>query len=237
MNNIEVLKELGLSEGESIVYLALLKLGETSVSSLTKETGQHRTTIYDFLEQLLQRGLISYNIKAGVKFYKAGDPDKLILYLKEKENMVKQILPSLKKMAVPRGDMSVEVYSGIEGFKSVLNDVIKTGKDLWAFGVDESFFERKFPLVMKSHFLKEKEKGIKEFILTSSKAKFTYKYPHIEYRSVPENFFDPTATGIYGDKVFIVVWEPFTTIMIKNKGLADSYRKHMQLLWKIAKKI
>ena len=138
MGTKEVLKELGLSGGEVKVYLALLKLGETSVSKLTKETGQHRTTIYDFLEHLLQRGLVNYVVKSGVKYYKVADPDKLIEYLKEKEEKLKQILPELKQLAkVPTGEVNVEVYSGVEGFKSVLNDRLRVGKDLYGFGVDE----------------------------------------------------------------------------------------------------
>jgi hypothetical protein len=40
---------------------------------------------------------------------------------------------------------------------------------------------------------------------------------------------------IYGNKVAIFDWtEPITTIIIEKKGIADSYRKYFNLLWKIA---
>ncbi|MDP2749213.1 MAG: helix-turn-helix domain-containing protein [Nanoarchaeota archaeon] len=237
MGTKEVLKELGLSDGEVKVYLALLKLGETSVSKLTKETGQHRTTIYDFLEHLLQRGLVNYVVKSGVKYYKVADPDKLVEYLKEKEEKLKQILPELKQLAkVPTGEINVEVYSGVEGFKSVLNDRLKVGKDLYGFGVDEEIFEKKFPIVMKQFIKKEQEKKLQEFLLTKEKAKFIYKEKNMHYKYIPEEFFEPTATAVYGDRVIIIIWEPLTTILIKNRGLAESYRRYHKLLWKIAKK-
>ena len=53
----------------------------------------------------------------------------------------------------------------------------------------------------------------------------------------PEEYFEPTATGIYKDRVFIVIWEPLTSILIKSKSLADSYRKHFKLLWGMGKDI
>ena len=46
----QTLQELGLTPGETKVYLALLKLGKSNVHQLKRETNIHRTTIYDFLE-------------------------------------------------------------------------------------------------------------------------------------------------------------------------------------------
>jgi hypothetical protein len=137
---------------------------------------------------------------------------------------------------VSQEEISVEVYSGIEGFKSVLNDRIKVGKDLYGFGVDEYLFEKKFPLIIRQFIKREQEKNLQEFLLTKENAKFIYKEKNMHYKYIPEEFFEPTATAIYGDRVIIIIWEPLTTILIKNKGLAESYRRYHKLLWKIAKK-
>jgi predicted transcriptional regulator len=236
MDTKDVLKELGLSEGESRVYLALLKIGETTVSELTKDTGQHRTTIYDFLEHLLQKGLASYVIRSGVKYYKVAQPEKLEEYLKEKEEKLKQIMPELKKLAdFSRGEISVEVYQGVEGFKSVLNDRLRVGGDFLGFGVDESEFEKKLPIVMAQFLKKEREMGLKEYMLTKESAGFVYPDGHMHYRYIPDDYFEPTATAIYGDNVLMIIMEPFTSILIRNKGLAESYRKHFKMLWGLAK--
>ena len=237
MDEKEVLKELGLSEGEAAVYLSLLKLGQTTVSKLTKETGKHRTTIYDFLEHLLQKGLVSYVIKAGVSYYKVADPDSLEEFLKEKENHLKQIMPRLKQLAMrSQEEINVEIYQGKEGIKSIIHDRIKVGKDLYGFGIDEEKFEEKFPILMKQCFKREQEKNLQELLLTKEKARFMYKEKNIHYRFIPEEFFNPTATAIYGDRVLIIIWEPLTAILIKNKDLAESYRRYHKLLWKTAKK-
>ena len=237
MDKREVLNELGLSDGEARVYLALLKLGSTTVSELTKQTGQHRTTLYDFLEHLMQKGLVSYVIKTGVKYFKAGDPDNLFQYLKEKQDKLGQILPELKQLADEKKEaLSVEVYHGIEGFKTMWHDRLRAGGDLYGFGVDESLFKDRFPHIM-NHFINEEEKaGFKELLLTKNSAKFVYPQKHLTYRYIPDEFFEPTATGVYGERVFIIIFEPLTTILIKNKSLAESYRRHHQMLWAMAKK-
>ena len=238
MDERDVLKELGLSEGEVKVYLALLKLGQTAVSKLTKETGQHRTTIYDFLEHLLQKGLVSSVIKEGVAYYTVADPDKLLDLLKEREEHLIAILPKLKALAeTQREEVYVEVYRGIEGFKVMLNDTLKVGEDFYGFGLDEQKFKERFPLLLELYFKKEQKLGIKEYNLTRENPKFIFKKENIEYRTIPEEFFEPTATAVYGDRVFILIWEPLTGILIKNKGLAEAYRKYHQLLWKTAKKV
>lgn len=238
MDEKQILEELGLSKGEAKVYLALLKLGPSNVSKITKITEQHRTTIYDFLEHLLKKGLVSYVIKNKTKYYKIADPDKLIEMLKEKESHLTEVLPRLRELAeISKEEISVEVYSGIEGFKSILNDVIKTGKNLYGFGVDESIFKEKFPTLMENFFKKEKEKNVQEFLLTKEKPKFIYKEKQLHYRCIPDEFFNPTSTVVYGDRVCSVIWEPLTSILIKNKALADSFRKHHNMLWKAAKPI
>ena len=41
---------------------------------------------------------------------------------------------------------------------------------------------------------------------------------------------------IYGDKVAIADFsEPITTIVIEKKEIAESFKKHFEALWKIAK--
>src|SRR3989344_1355749 len=144
------LKELGLSEAESAVYLALLKLGSSPVSAIKEESQVHRTNIYDLLERLLNKGLVNYVIKNNVKYYNTAEPTKLLDYIKEKENIVQNILPSLEQLShFRKEDMKIEVYKGVEGVKTVLNDVLRIGKDYVIFGIDEIMFKEKLGAFME----------------------------------------------------------------------------------------
>ena len=119
--------------------------------------------------------------------------------------------------------------------KTVLNDILRVGKDYVILGVDESLFKEKLGTFMDMFFKKEKLAGFSERILTSDDIKYVYPYDTAIYRYLPKESFNPTPTYVWADNVAIVIWEPFTVIKIKNKSLADSYSKYFEILWKIAK--
>ena len=238
MDERTALKGLGLSEGEVTVYLSLLKLGQTTVSELTKETGQHRTTIYDFLEHLLEKGLVSYIVQQNTKYYQAAAPTKLLEVIQEKEQNIKKVLPQLQKLIqFKKEDIRVEVYKGKEGFKTLINSALNIGKTFYGFGIDEYLFEEVFPLELQRYFKREQEIGMQEYNLTRENPKFVYPYKHVHYASIPDEFFDPTPTAVFGNQIWFMIWEPFTCILIENKNLAESYRRYHKMLWKMAKPI
>ncbi len=233
----EGLTKIGLSESESKVYLALLKLGPSTVAKITKEVKIHRTNIYDILEKLLAKGLVNYVIKGGVKHFKATHPNKLQDYVKEKEDIVSTILPSLKKLSeFSKDELNVEVFEGVEGVKTLLKDVLREGKDHVIMGIDEEMFQEKLGHFMDWYFKEEKIRGFKERILTKDDAKFVYKYESAKYRYLPSESFNPTPTYVYGSNVAMLIWEPFSVIRVQNAALADSYNKYFEILWKQAKK-
>jgi sugar-specific transcriptional regulator TrmB len=237
METSEILEKIGLSEGEVKVYLALLKLGSVPVSKIREESGLNRTTIYDYIERLLAKGIVNYVIKNNVRYYDATDPDKLLDYVEENERNLRGIMSELKELTERhKRDVVVEVYKGEEGLKTVFNDVLRIKDELKAFGVDDSIFKEKFEHLMDYFFVNEKKLGIKERIITSEESSFTYKRKGTEYRFIPDDYFNPNPSMIYGNRVAIIIWEPFTVILMKNDELADSYKKHFELLWRQASK-
>ncbi len=233
----ETLEKIGLSTGERKVFLELLKLGSSPVIRIKEKTNLHRTTIYDFLEKLINKGLVNFVIKNNVKYYKVTDPRKLLDFVKEKEAQVKQILPSLIQMSsFSKEDFSVEVFKGVEGIKTLLNDILRVERDYVIFGVDEALFKEKMGTFMDQFFMKEKQLGFKERILTSEDATYTYKVETVHYRYLPEELFNPTPTFVYGNNVAILIWEPLNMIRIQNAALADSFKKYFEILWSQAEK-
>ncbi len=232
------LQHLGLEEQEAKTYLALLDLGEATASKLAEHTGLGRVHMYQLLNKLMEQGLASHVLKNNVKYFLPADPETILNGLQEKEQDFRAILPELQQRwqrQLP--EIKVEVYKGREGFRSVLKDRLNVGGDLYSFGVDEAKFKERFGTVMEQLFRQEKEQKLTEYILTSATAQFMYQeQEHIQYRGISEKYFDPTPTAIYADRVLILIWEPLTTILIKNKPLADAYRKHFMLLWNIAQK-
>ena len=225
-----VLVELGLSLGESKIYLALLRSGTSSVNEIKNIVKLHRPNIYDYLEKLIDKGLVNYITKNNVKHFTAVDPEKLVEYVEEKESLAKHYLSEFRKIQnKPQEEIKVEVYKGREGIKTLFNDLIRVRKNYVAFGVDESMWEEKFSILIKQHFKKEKKTKIKARILTSKIAKIIYK--HRNYRFIDHKYFSENSTVIYGDRVCTIIWDPLTVIIITNPKNAETQRKHFELLW------
>ena len=73
----EELKEFGLSENEIKIYIDLLKTGTATANRLSKLSGVKRSTTYDNLNLLVNKGLVSSIIKEKVIYFEAIDPKKM----------------------------------------------------------------------------------------------------------------------------------------------------------------
>src|SRR3989338_7611394 len=93
------LRTLGLSEGETKVYIALLRKGPCRANDIKRATQLHRTTLYDFLDGLARKGLASHVQKHGARVFTAADPKRLLGIVAEKQEMVQGALPALSGLA------------------------------------------------------------------------------------------------------------------------------------------
>ena len=227
------LQEIGLSNVETQVYLALLKNGTSSVKELAKKTKVYRTNLYDILDQLSKKGFVSEFTEENTKKYLATNPGYLQDFLAEKQELARNLIPKLKEIQNKSiEETTVQVFKGKAGIKYLLDLVLKNKQNYVCLGHDETEWENLFSLAVRIHFRKEKELGIQARVLTKQKA--TQLYAHGSYRYMAEEYFSAIPMIITGDYTINIIWNSLTTIIIKNKELADANRKHFELLWKSA---
>ncbi len=68
------LQQIGLTKREAEVYLALLQRKEFTAPELTKITTVTRTKIYEILQSLVHKGIVSESSRNGNKMYRSIDP-------------------------------------------------------------------------------------------------------------------------------------------------------------------
>lgn len=241
--DIKLLEEIGLPNSEIMVYSTLLKSGSSKVGSLIKQISLHRSRVYEAINRLIEKGLVSYVIKNRVKYFEATDPERLLAYVEEqkeklsqKEDSIKKIIPELRKQMprlLPKAE--AHVFYGKEGFKTIRKDVLKQKQTLYligAVGKEDQFLQYFFPNFNK---LRIKEK-IKWKILYDAevKGKPITKLKLMEAKFLPKEYSSPAVINVYADKVVNVLWNEDNPIcfMIINKEIADSYRKWFELMWK-----
>jgi HTH-type transcriptional regulator, sugar sensing transcriptional regulator len=227
----EIIKALGLSDNESEVYLILLNMNEALASEIATKSRISRPHIYDTLEKLIDKGLASYVIKNNRRHYKPANPEVLIDFLKAKQNSLQEALPSLKKMYEPQKEKPiVEVYEGNEGLKNILNDVLREGKDISAWG-PTSKWKDYVPIAIEKYLNERKKLGFKARMLTSKDSNIL-DFPLNEYKYLSKEFSSPATTFLYGNKTCMVLWlETAISILIENKELSDSFRSYFEMMW------
>ena len=180
------------------------------------------------------KGLVTFSKEGKTLLYQISDPRNLYELLREKKEFLDTIFPEIEKIHQMSAEaIQVEVYKGKEGMKAAFRDMIRGGKTMYAFGVKGQLREE-LPIFAEQWLRDAKKNKIKYYGIYTKKYLPSY-YTEIKY--VSEELSSPVATFIYGDKININIWEPsLIAIVIKSKLVAQMYKKHFDLLWKIAKK-
>ena len=234
--NKEILKQAGLNMQEIEVYLALVKHGSIAVSKISQITALHRSNLYDTLEKLQNKGLVSHIIKSNIKYYQATKPSRLISYFEERLENVKSIIPELEGLSkLPKEETIVELFRGKEGIKSIFKDIIDSGDNYCVCGAAEKF-ELLFPIYSKQFFRQINEKKIKEKIIFNEGTKIEIETAKGEYKFMSKDYVVPSSFNVYGDKVALFIWsQPMFAILIKSPEIAETYKKYFEFLWGLSK--
>lgn len=239
MNFKEQLEEAGLTGNEARIYETLLEIGPKPAGTISRRTGLHRRVIYDAMERLIEKGLIGYIIENNKKIFQASNPKRILEIIKDKQHSIEKVLPQMISLFQQENDkpkQETNFYKGINGLKSVFEDQLAEGKEILIVGASPLAYEL---LNIYFHWFdkRRQENKIKtKIIFNQSEKKF--KVPLSEIRYLPEKYSSELAINIYSDKVAIILWkkEKPIAILIKDQEIADGYRKHFDLMWKIAKK-
>jgi sugar-specific transcriptional regulator TrmB len=234
------LKELGLTDNEVRIYLLLLKEGMLNPTEIAQKLGLHRGYVYDALERMQEKEVISVILKANKKHFQATSPENLIELLKFKLENFEKIVPELIKLEnLKKEETKVELHKGKRVYRVLLKDMIATLKkndEAYLVGIDEEVLITEVePIYLKQYINTIKSKKIKEKIIIKTGGK-KLKNTNLQYKELDERYIGKTAQIIYTDKVAIfILGVPYYLIIIENKDVAETYRKQFNLLWSIAK--
>ena len=237
LENVEILQSLGLTTTQTKVYLTSLEIGKSLAGTIADRAHIHRRNTYDALEQLLQKGLVSYTVTNNKKYWNAVHPEKLLLLMKENEKLISSILPELiSKFNSVKLKQTVEVFQGLGGMKTFYDDMTKAKEIIMLFASGKAY--KRMPFYMKQWDNKINKTKLRVMALLSSDA---YKEPFKNYqygtiKILPPKFYSPTQIFIYGNKSAVAIWseEPIA-ILISSEEITEGFRRYFQFLWKIAK--
>lgn len=217
---------------------------------LARQTGMHRTALYDVLENVMQKGLASFVFEGKRKLFCAAKPERLLGYVQELQERLQQekeqlrdvvdVLSSIEPLRKER--LSVEVFRGKKGVKTVLEDVFsvcKRGDEVLAFGFGGSNLFK----VLGPYYHRYIMRSIHDFglfyraisdprDLEQEYVRYLKKLPRTQVKYVLRGVEAPAHTRIYGGKVAIILIEKDpTAILIDDEKVAAGYRQFFEFLW------
>ena len=230
-----IFEEIGLTNAETKIYLALLKTGTTTAGPLLKETGLQNSTLHKTLHQLVKKGFASFIIKGKVHYYSAADPETVLKFIQEKENKFESMLPELKALQKPIEKQEAEIYEGFKGFKNMLNEFIKDAEkgDEYLFFAFHTKNPEDFEFVYnyyKDFDTERTKKGIITKGLAPTDLRDIIKKRKAELKFV--EFPIPLNLSVFRDKVIMTPWEDKkVSFLIHSRQLAESYRTYFYSIW------
>lgn len=234
----DILEDIGLTKAEIRVYLALLEVGLTTAGEVIKKSGLQSSVVHNSLNNLIEKGLVSYVLKGKIRHYQAIDPKNIIEFIENKKKKFEDILPELlikQKLAKEKTETSAEIYEGTKGLFTALIEIIKDAKPkeeylFFAVGIEypeaQKFFIR-YDVVRKGKKLIVK--GVSPYQLrTAFEERQNQGFFEMRYVDFPI----PLGVTVFRDRVMLIEWkEKPIGILIHSKQITDNYRKLFYDIW------
>lgn len=236
----EVLTKIGLSDKESAVYIALIELGPSTVSELSRKTGLHRPALYKIVPELQTKGLVSTSPKGKLRQYVAESPEKLNALVDTTRKSVASMIPELKSLFQTQySKPTVKLLEGRQGIMFVLNDLATSLQHKEVYyrysAISEEMFDKN-DYYLPPHYAETMQRKDVEccLIMGENIEKKLPSFLWLDVKTVPEkkDLFDHNISQIiYADKVAFIDYNTETALIIENRILSGFQKKLFKLLY------
>jgi len=242
-----LLEEIGLTKGEVAVYFSLLELGSSTVGPIVDKAKVSSSKVYDILERLIDKGLVSYIIRENKKYFEAASPKRILDYLEEKQEEIEQksrqienIMPQLLlKQKLSEKKQEVNIYEGVKGVKTAHEKTLqelKKGDEFYFMGASILSSE-KFKAYWQDYHKRREKASIATKILFNQNVNQKIldnrnRFNYCEARYMPTDISTPSWIEVFRDITMIgVPSENPISVEIKNKEVAESFKAYFKALW------
>ena len=239
MSNLaKSLKSLGIEEKQAKVYLACLELGTATIQELADKSKVKRTSIYNFLEEIKDLGLVT-EVKEGKKLILVAENPELVLKRAQRRlELVQAELPEfLSIFNRPAKKPKVRFYQGQEGLKKVYEDYTIQDQPIYGFSDYEEMFSALpedflWPIaknrVQKNAFFYCIAKNGKQGKIVKSKDK-----DQLRKTKLVDDIQFETEINIYSNKVSLISFKkPYAAVIIEDQAIAQTLKSVWDLVWK-----
>jgi HTH-type transcriptional regulator, sugar sensing transcriptional regulator len=243
MNKIEALENLGLSEKEAKVYLALLELGQASAYRVAQKAGVKKPTTYVLLDDLMKKELVLKLPGAKKQMFVAKSPEEFFSIARNRVKMATDLLPEIMSSMRGKNKVQTTYYEGIAGFKQAnwYKMQENAGKELVGFYASvENLNKEMLDISWQwTEDLKKNDISVRGFVpvhKTLAGYRETDKEYNRKMRELPwEEYSAETSLDVLGNFVRIIdlTKDSPQAVIIENERTAKMVREIFEMMWKL----
>jgi sugar-specific transcriptional regulator TrmB len=242
MNIKKPLSAAGLSDKEISIYLVLLPLSSATLQDVAKRIDLPRTTVYNTLNYLITKGLVTTVTKNKVLHYSSVDPSFLVNHLDQKKKLLESVLPQLQLLQNEKTEnSSVQLFSGFSGVYSIICDVFAKKQKTYYFGSYTKSLKILKHLPGNARTIRLERNISAEIIIDEDSEDIfsTKKYQKLTNLKILPSLVDfPVMIFIYGNKTAIYTLETdLAGLIIENSSVSKAMKLIFDVFWSQAKKI
>ena len=241
-----ILKDLGLSDTEALIYELLLEAGPTKARDIFKKSGIGRGNVYNVLVQLESKALIT-KTEGKQTVYAAVDPSQLEKLLDARLDQAKQLEVSFRQALtemnstfnLSTGRPAIQIFEGLDGAKKALYDSLNAkGEILTYFDITE-LKKGSMEEINKQYIRKRIAQKIEKRLIVADtpESRAFFKEQNTPYTKVAfvKGYLARHATSmqLYDDTVSYVTLTDGKRIsmLIKDTHIYEMHRQQFEFLW------
>lgn len=238
----DLFKKIGFNSKEATIYTLLYQRGANPVSTLAKLSGIKRTSVYDILKTLLDRGLILNFRQGSTTYFVVDDIKKIYFDQKEKMDYAEKIVQALKSNPANAEGMQINYYKGKEGYSEMHEDaLLNAPREIIGWMNMDNFYYGIDPKREEQWTRERYRKGIgARLMLQESPLTLRMKKEDAalnrEIRIIPQGHYPfPSSCYIYENHInfFHTENDVFTGVRIKSSAFFELQKQVFEMCWKL----
>ncbi|MGV8151414.1 MAG: TrmB family transcriptional regulator [Candidatus Woesearchaeota archaeon] len=243
-----LLKEYGLDENETNIYLHLVRKRELTAYQIAKDIHIHRSNCYNILDRLVEKGFVAVSTIRDKKLYSPNELTNVLGKIKNKESILLSIMPEIKKIQSTE-DTTVNyanTKNSFAQFNTNLYNMAKNRELTFAYMISNSpDLTTKSSRILGERLLVDlkNSKSLKSIDCRAiwdvkfKNHKFMQQFAKLGKNRFLKNLPNQATTFIYDKHVaFVFLDETDCFIEIKSGIIAKEMKSYFEYLWSIAKK-
>ena len=233
---ITALQNIWLSDNEIKVYFSILENPKSNISNISRKSGIKRTTVYPYLESLLEKWFITKAVKWKIIVYIPENPKNIITIFEKKKKLLEKSIPFLSDLFQNKNNSNIiQVFSWKSAVNNMYDLLAESTTDIYTFFSPERYFKIYSEEDSMDFNMAVYKNNVKLYDLVEDNEVWRNYVKSVSHNAkvLPKDFDNVWMDMlILEDKVIFVSFDTMTAILIQDKTIHSLMKTMYSFIWK-----